>query len=47
VGKRKGENRMGRAFLKGDEEKGKTLCLETDLVKDMKVFPIWLMDLYV
>jgi hypothetical protein len=43
--KRKCEGIMGGAYVKGDEEKGKTLQYETGLAKDRKVFWISLMEL--
>lgn len=42
AGKRKAKYRMGRAYMKGEEEKGKNLQKVTSLVKNRKVFQIWL-----
>jgi hypothetical protein len=45
VAKRKGEGRMGRASVKAEEGKRKTLWYETGLEKDRIVFWIGLTEL--
>jgi hypothetical protein len=44
AGKRKAKDRMGRACVEGDEEKGRTSQGATRMAKGRKAFGIWVMQ---